>query len=718
MANTNFDWVPFYEELAQRLLDYKENRTALIQIIKDVFDSIGIGLATLDKDNNIIDIDPFTVFGLFNKNSQKDESRLKILGGFANALSIQAALPTTFNSIPTLNGLNATYYLFSDERAEHDIDDIWNLFEAALDYAKDKAADKKGTVEKWFDNVINKKYNGNSKITMGLYWIASGTFLNLDSRNTWYIYDSEQLPADFISTLPKVEDKIKASTYFAIIAKVFDYLQKPDSKFNDFNELSFEAWNYSNKINEEIKRQKQVGKGIGDEGVSTTSYWIYSPGENAYKWEEFYNEGIMAIGWSALGDLSNYRSKEAMKAKMRKEYDSNKSYRNDGLATWQFANDIKIGDIIFVKKGTGKLIGRGEVTSEYTFDDSRPDDYQNIRSVKWTHKGEWYLEYLTVVKTLTNITLYTDLIKQYDKIMDATAIETTTETTESPKKTTSYEKDNFLDEVFMEEKDYNMLVALLDNKQNVILQGAPGVGKTYAAKRLAYSIIKEKDPERVMMIQFHQSYSYEDFIMGYRPLGNGFECKKGVFYDFCKKAEEDIDNKYFFIIDEINRGNLSKIFGELFMLIEKDKRDTPIRLLYADEKFMIPHNVYIIGMMNTADRSLALLDYALRRRFAFFEMKPAFGTTKFENYIKGLQNTKLKALIDAVKELNCKISDDPSLGVGFCIGHSYFSDLEKVDDALLNRIVQFELIPLIKEYWFDEDQKVKDYSQMLTEAIK
>ena len=154
------------------------------------------------------------------------------------------------------------------------------------------------------------------------------------------------------------------------------------------------------------------------------------------------------------------------------------------------------------------------------------------------------------------------------------------------------------------------------------------------------------------------------------------------------------------------------------MLIEKDKRDTPIRLLYADEKFMIPRNVYIIGMMNTADRSLALLDYALRRRFAFFEMKPAFETTKFENYIKGLHNTKLKALIDAVKVLNGKIAGDPSLGVGFCIGHSYFSDLKKVDDALLNRIVQFELIPLIKEYWFDEDQKVKDYSQMLTEAIK
>ena len=220
----------------------------------------------------------------------------------------------------------------------------------------------------------------------------------------------------------------------------------------------------------------------------------------------------------------------------------------------------------------------------------------------------------------------------------------------------------------MDEDRYKTLVSLVETKKNVILQGAPGVGKTFTAKRLAYSIIGVKDPNRVMMVQFHQSYSYEDFIMGFRPSEKGFELKHGAFYKFCKKAEADIENPYFFIIDEINRGNLSKIFGELFMLIENDKRDTPLRLLYSDELFAVPRNVRIIGMMNTADRSLAMLDYALRRRFAFFELKPGFDTEGFRNYKEGLANEKFDRLINCVINLNNVIATDESLGEGFCIG--------------------------------------------------
>ena len=173
------------------------------------------------------------------------------------------------------------------------------------------------------------------------------------------------------------------------------------------------------------------------------------------------------------------------------------------------------------------------------------------------------------------------------------------------------------------------------------MQGAPGVGKTFAAKRLAYSMMGVKDPNRVMMVQFHQSYSYEDFIEGFRPAATGFELKKGPFYNFCKKAEDDLENDYYFIIDEINRGNLSKIFGELFMLVENDKRGISLQLLYSGDKFSVPENVYIIGMMNTADRSLAMLDYALRRRFAFFEFSPAFQTNGFRKYRQEKNNKKI-----------------------------------------------------------------------------
>ena len=219
------------------------------------------------------------------------------------------------------------------------------------------------------------------------------------------------------------------------------------------------------------------------------------------------------------------------------------------------------------------------------------------------------------------------------------------------------------------------------------------------------------------MVQFHQSYSYEDFIMGFRPTETGFELKKGVFYEFCRKAAED-DRPYFFIIDEINRGNLSKIFGELFMLIESDKRGVELQLLYADEQFSIPSNVYIIGMMNTADRSLAMLDYALRRRFAFFEISPAFGSSGFRAYRTKINNPKFDRLIATVEQLNDVIANDDSLGEGFCIGHSYFCTKATINDEWMKSVVEYELIPLLKEYWFDEAAKVKDWSRTLREVVK
>ena len=282
-------------------------------------------------------------------------------------------------------------------------------------------------------------------------------------------------------------------------------------------------------------------------------------------------------------------------------------------------------------------------------------------------------------------------------------------------------KEDFLKEVYITDKEYDKLKNLILDKKNIILQGSAGVGKSYAAKRLAYSIIGEKDNERVKMIQFHQSYSYEDFIIGYRPNENGFELKEGVFYKFCKEAEmdENKENKYFLIIDEINRGNISKIFGELFMLIENDKRgeEYALELVYKDdEKFFVPENLYIIGLMNTADRSLAMLDYALRRRFAFYDMKPAFKSEQFKEYQKNLKNSKFDNLIKKVEELNKVIKED--LGEGFCIGHSYFCNLETVEIDKLSLIIEFELIPLLKEYWFDDNEKVKKWEDELGNSIK
>lgn len=281
-----------------------------------------------------------------------------------------------------------------------------------------------------------------------------------------------------------------------------------------------------------------------------------------------------------------------------------------------------------------------------------------------------------------------------------------------------YNKDLFLEEVYITDEKYDILVSLLKNKKNIIIQGPPGVGKTYAAKRLAYSIIGKKDTSKVKIVQFHQSYGYEDFIMGYRPNGNGFELKEGPFYEFCNNARKDEDNSYFFIIDEINRGNLSKIFGELLMLIEADKRDESIRLMYRDEQFNVPANVHIIGMMNTADRSLAMIDYALRRRFSFYDFEPAFETKNFKEYQVTKANEKFDKLIKVICDLNEAISKDNCLGDGFRIGHSYLCSESEIDDNLLNSIVSYEIIPLIKEYWFDEQKNIDEWSKKLVAAIE
>lgn len=446
-------------------------------------------------------------------------------------------------------------------------------------------------------------------------------------------------------------------------------------------------------------------------------YWLYAAGDGSVNWENDYDEGIMAIGWDDMGDLMQYSSKEEMRAKMREVYGGTSSYKNQVHATWQFANDIKPGDIIFVKKGRKEIIGRGVVEGEYVYDPTR-EHYRNTRTVRWTDKGLWEHSEQLAMKTLTDVTPYTDFVKKTQSLFDGESTDVAIQDEDEEERTYApYTADDFLHDVFMDEDRYNTLKALLLTKKNVILQGAPGVGKTFAAKRLAYSIMGEKDTNRVKMVQFHQSYSYEDFIMGFRPTETGFELKKGVFYEFCRKAAED-DRPYFFIIDEINRGNLSKIFGELFMLIESDKRGVELQLLYADEQFSIPSNVYIIGMMNTADRSLAMLDYALRRRFAFFEMTPAFNSSGFRAYRAKINNPKFDRLIATVEQLNDVIANDDSLGEGFCIGHSYFCTNATVTGDWMKSVVEFELIPLLKEYWFDEAAKVKDWSRTLREVVK
>ena len=276
-----------------------------------------------------------------------------------------------------------------------------------------------------------------------------------------------------------------------------------------------------------------------------------------------------------------------------------------------------------------------------------------------------------------------------------------------------YDETQFLSEIYMTADKYEDIKALLDRKKNIILQGPPGVGKSYLAKRLAYSIIGFKDTNKVNMVQFHQSYSYEDFIEGFRPGESGnFEIKQGIFNLFCQKAIRDDKNVYFFIIDEINRGNLSKIMGELMLLLESDKRgeEHAMPLTYSGRRFYVPENVYVIGMMNTADRSLAMLDYALRRRFSFVPIEPAFNNEGFVTDFKA-NYSDAETVIEKMRRLNAFIADE--LDEGHQIGHSYFCSNKPFSENDIDGIFKYEIIELLREYFFDNASKLDEALRLL-----
>ena len=725
MGMGQFAWVEFYEELASTLLEYANNRQALLRHLSNAYAQAGIPLPTIDRTSTPEDIDPFTVFGLFTRGIT-NAKRIAIIDALAQEFGIVATRPITFNGAPGINNLAATFNAFDSETRTQDIENLWRVFKAGIALADNDSPDNRAQFSITFDATLGQRRLG-YKLTTGLYWIRPRFFINLDSRNRWFLHSQVACGTEVANLVPPENEKelITGATYLKIRDLVASTCESTKYPFTSFPEIAHAAFTDAKKVNAERKEQKTLHdsdsseNSLGDADVETTHYWLYAPGKGASMWENFYSQGVMGLAWEEAGDLSAYASKEAIRLALVDSSSGTTNPRNDAYALWQFANDLKPGDVVFVKGGRGKILGRGLVTGDYEYDEAQ-GHFRNLRSVEWTHKGEWAVDRVLPMKTLTDITDDTTLVAAIETLFEVEADEVIDDqpAIEYP----AYDREDFLSEVFMSEQQYDTLTGLLRTKKNVILQGAPGVGKTFAAKRLAYSIMGTKDAKRVMMVQFHQSYSYEDFIEGYRPCADGFELSKGAFYTFCKQAAEDNERDYFFIIDEINRGNLSKIFGELFMLIENDKRGekNKLQLLYSRERFCVPSNVFLIGLMNTADRSLALLDYALRRRFAFFTLNPGFSSTGFTRYREAAGSTAFDGLVSCVARLNTEIASDESLGEGFMIGHSYFCGFVggTVDHASLSAIIEYELIPMLGEYWFDDLEKVRLWSEALRRSIQ
>ena len=442
--------------------------------------------------------------------------------------------------------------------------------------------------------------------------------------------------------------------------------------------------------------------------------WAISPGEGARLWPDFQEHGIAAIGWDDLRDIREYDSRDAVhEALIGSGYGPNP--KNNARALWEFANEVKIGDIIIAKRGRSSILGWGTVTGNYEHDPGRPE-YQNVRTVEWTPCKEPIdlLERRVTNKTLTRFSPYKNWLRFAFGLIEGEAPDRKVDSA-------PYDMNAALEDVFVSHDQFKRILDSIALRKNLILQGPPGVGKTFIARRIAWCLIGRNDSRPVEMVQFHQSYAYEDFVQGWRPTENGgFTLRNGVFFEFCKRAEKQPDTPFVFIIDEINRGNLSRIFGELLMLIEADKRgpDYAIPLTYANtgERFSVPTNVHLLGLMNTADRSLAIVDYALRRRFAFEFLRPAYRTEEFRAYLLNAEvdRSLVDRIVDRMTHINERIRVDKDLGQGFEIGHSYFvPDEDSPDEHWFATIVDTQIEPLLREYWFDRSEHVDEALKLL-----
>ena len=688
-----FGWTRFYEAVADKLLTFRNQRDELISGIHAIASKVD-GLSNLQdqfadgSSGPLKDICPFTTMGIFNRGIT-DANRKAIAGELASLLGITEPVPDSFEGIPILNNQKSWYFDFENGRQPDDIDTLWEVFAQAITFAESDDVNARSAFVSAYDNAT-QRYGVGWNLTMGLYWIRPWNFPTLDGQSQRYI--SKKLNIQIGMNGPK--GRCNAINYLEVLDALEARFQEDAYPVHSFPELSLAAWLYKD---------------------SGTSAHPYATDQDTQDFET--DDGDMSPD-GIDADLKSLLPKfdELMIPFLQHLQDEQEHLASEIYQKLKLEMGLEKYDVITLKSTGQPLFDNRAAWAKSYLKKAELVNFPKRGFVQITDKG---LALLSLPQAeLEKFIRFTDFFSASASIADeARPIE-------------PYSIDNIVgDGCFIAREKLEMILERLRTKKNLILQGPPGTGKTWLAKRLAFALIGQRDDSKVRPVQFHPNLSYEDFIRGWRPVGDGkLTLVDGPFLEMMKAAAKEPTSRHVVVIEEINRGNPAQIFGEMLTLLEVDKR-TPneaLELSYKrsdGERVFIPDNLYVIGTMNIADRSLALVDLALRRRFAFINLEPTLGKS-WRDWVQAQCGIDLEILVEIENRLNAlnnDISADTGLGPQFQVGHSYVTPPFGVPIAdareWFRQVVDTEIGPLLDEYWFDALKKSQKARERLLEGF-
>ncbi len=677
-------WIPFYRELARTLIEdgWRERQPELVGMLKEM-GAAGLPVPKPLRELPVDHIDPFTFFAAFNS-KMSSSHRAELILDLARRFELEDGLKSVVYYVPDARFDNSIFFNWNEQMDYTDrIQHHWDTFEFVSN--ANPFGDRFDSAK--FVDLVDRSLDVRgvriSKLSSAFYWINPERFLQRETING--IFEPNTL-----------KDTDTGDAYLRLLRSARGADPRPFFEIND------EVY-------------------LRDHDPSPLpKVWMVRGGQKRHAVQEFLVQNRVGIAFDLQHvDLSTIGTKRELR-KVYQEHHPHDSAQSVGQNVSQlddFVLNVQIGD--FVVMPGDEQTHHGMVISRPYLEKESP--YTNSRKIRWSDASKQKLLIPShLLPPQITVRIVSDEVQQ--TVLRANGI---IRDDASVKNDGNGEKAEYditamiKEDVFLNTQKIKSMLRLLRMKKNLILQGPPGVGKTFIGRKLAYLLMGERTEQRITSVQFHQAYSYEDFVGGFRPAVDEdsgqmvFEPKDGPFLEVCEKAQNDPENKHVVLIDEINRGNLSRVFGELLMLIEADKRkpEFGVKLQHRTEKFdtfFVPENVYIIGTMNLADRSLTGMNVAMRRRFGFVDLEPQFGKKVFTDWLrdKTMMPSAMQDDINAkMQALNTTIAKDPSLDHNYAVGHSFFCPPPDGPSGGWKEwyadVIEYEIRPLLREYWFD-----------------